>query len=439
MKTLLFSICSLLFSATLMAQTFNQAKMDSLFQLLAANQKGMGTISIYQDGKEVYTNAIGFMDLANKKAATPATKYRIGSITKTFTATLILQLVEAGKLSLDTKLSTFFPEVVNAKRITIEQMLRHRSGIFNVTSAPDYLSWMEQPISRKAMVDKIVASGSTFDPGIRMEYSNSNYILLTYILEDLMGMSLAEALQRHICVPCGLTNTFYGGKINPANNEALSYNYLSGWQLATETDMSVPEGAGAFVSTASDVNRFFNCIFDQKVLSEASLKAMTQLTDGFGLGIFTVPFYDKQGLGHNGGIDGFISNSFHFPDDGVGITYLSNGAVMPLNDIMIGVLSIYFDKPYDLPDFSPALVLSSEDLDQYLGVYASPTFPLKLTFTKDGDVLMAQATGQSSFPLEAYGVHQFRFDPAGIKLEFVPAEQKVTLMQGGGTFEFTRE
>ena len=112
---------------------------------------------------------------------------------------------------------------------------------------------------------------------------------------------------------------------------------------------------------------------------------------------------------------------------------------MPLNDILIGVLSIYFDRAYNLPSFEPGIELKSEDLDQYLGVYSSQDLPLKLTITKQGNQLFAQATGQSAFPLEAFETHKFRFDGAGIKIYFLPETHQLTLKQGGGTYEFSKE
>lgn len=165
---------------------------------------------------------------------------------------------------------------------------------------------------------------------------------------------------------------------------------------------------------------------------------MTKLIDGYGMGLLQIPFYNRLAFGHNGGIDGFQSNASYFQADQVGIAYVSNGAMMGINDILIGVLSIYFGKDYQLPTFSPAMEVKSEDLDQYLGVYSSTAIPLKITISKQGNQLIAQATGQSAFPLEAYEVHKFRFEQAGIKMEFLPKDKKLILIQGG-KFEFVME
>ncbi|MEX2512482.1 MAG: hypothetical protein WD398_06220 [Cyclobacteriaceae bacterium] len=145
---------------------------------------------------------------------------------------------------------------------------------------------------------------------------------------------------------------------------------------------------------------------------------MTRIEDNFGMGLVRIPFYDKSALGHNGGIDGFLSSAAYFPEEEVSIAYTTNGVILPMNDIMIGALSIYFNKPYTLPEFRESLQLSSEELDVYLGTYSSPEFPLKITISKKGNTLIGQATGQPSFPLEAYDAHVFKFVQAGLTLEF---------------------
>ncbi|MGB3585537.1 MAG: serine hydrolase domain-containing protein [Tunicatimonas sp.] len=419
---------------------FNQAKMDSLFAKIDLEEQGMGSIAIAKNGELVYQNAFGYADVTEQISANNTTTYRIGSISKTFTAAIIMQLVEENKLTLDTKLSKYFPQISNADKITVEQMLRHRSGLFNFTSAEDYTDWMEEPKSRKELIQKIIDNGTVFEPDEKAEYSNTNYVLLSYIAEKIDDKDFADILTERITEPLQLEHTYYGGKINPGENEARSYTLQDNWQLTTETDMSIPVGAGALVSTPTDLTTFFNALFFSKVVSESSLEDMTKLVDNIGLGLFQIPFHDKRAFGHGGGIDGFKSNAAYFPNDSVSIAYTTNGVGMVgMNDILIGALSIYFGKDYEFPDFKPGPKLSSEDLDAYLGVYTSPNFPLDVTIIKDGATLIGQATGQPSFTLKAYEIDKFKFDAAQLKLEFIPEEDKMILRQGGDEFELTRE
>ncbi len=421
------------------AQSFNKAKLDSLFKLIEREQQGMGSVSIFKDGKEVYQKSIGFENVENEIKASAETEYRIGSISKTFTAVIVLQLIEEGKLTLDAKLDKFFPELPNASKITIEQMLRHRSGLYNFTNSPAYLSWMEAPKSEEELLEIFKENGTVFEPDEKFEYSNTNYVLLSFIAEKIEKGTFSNIFNQRITEGLQLSNTYYGGKIGTNPHEAFSYRMQDSWQLATETDMSIPTGAGAIVSTPSDLNKFFYALFQGKVVNEQSLERMTTMVDNYGMGLFQIPFYDRMAFGHNGGIDGFQSNASYFEHDGVGVAYISNGTVMGLNDILIGVLSIYFGRAYEFPTFQPAIDVSVDELSKYLGIYSSNALPLKITISLNGDQLMAQATGQGAFPLEAYEEHKFRFTPAGIQMQFIPEEKKMILNQGGGRFEFVME
>ncbi len=440
MKNLLLLI-TIVLSTNLSAQDFDRQKMDSLFILIESNQKGMGSISIFEEGREAYQHSFGYASKEGNIKATDKTKYRIGSISKTFTASIIMKLIEEGKLSLTTKLSEYYPEIENSKEITIAQLLKHRSGIFNFTNAEDFTSWMEQPISKADLVKKIAANGSVFEPNAKFEYSNSNYVLLSFIAEKVENKALAQLIKEMVCMPCALENTYYGSKISTKNNEAKSYIKSIEWQLAPESDMSIPQGAGAVVSTPQELNKFLNCLFNNKIVSEKTVQAMMEIEDGYGLGMFQVPFYGKKAYGHNGAIDGFQANAYYFPVENVSVAFTANGLAMPINDIMIGVLSIYFGKEYSLPEFkeTKALDLKSEDLDKYLGVYSSPGFPLKITITKKDNILIGQATNQPSFPLEAYETDKFKFEQAGLVLEFSPLDHKMILKQGGGKYELSKE
>ena len=437
MKKIAITLALFLLIFGINAQTFDKAKMDSLFKRIESNEKGMGSISIFKNNNEIYQNSFGFADIENKIRSSKKTKYRIGSVSKTFTATIIMQLIDEKKLSLYTKLADFYPEVPNAKKITIEQLLRHRSGLYNFTNSKDYQNWMEKPHSKSEVLKIFIENGIVFKPNEKAEYSNTNYVLLSYIAEKIEHKEYSEILKKRIIDPCRLKNTYYGGKINTAENEALSYTKIYSWNLSTETDMSVPVGAGGIVSNSTDLNIFYNHLFNVKLVSDNSLNEMKKIVDGYGIGMF--PLFDKKGFGHTGGIDGFQSKVTYFPEDSVFIAYTSNGVAMPMNEIQLGALNIYYGKEYILPEFKLGMKLKSEDLDQYLGVYSSSSNPLKITISKDSTVLIAQATGQPSFPLEAYELHKFKFDQAMLKFEFVPKENKMILKQGGGEFELIRD
>ncbi|MCX2838083.1 serine hydrolase [Salinimicrobium sp. MT39] len=435
----LFTVLALVCSLFAAAQDFDRQKMDSLFTVVEKNDRGMGSFAIHKQGEPVYTNTIGYSDISKGTKANALTKYRIGSISKTFTAAMILQLVEEGKLSLDTQLSKFYPGIPNSESISIEDLLRHQSGLFNFTNEDAYLNYMEQPKSKEELLAIFKAQEPVFAPGEKNDYSNTNYVLLSFILEDLDGKSYAEILKNRIAQPLNLENTYYGRKIDSGNAEAYSYQKKKDWQPATETDLSIPLGAGGVVSTPTDLNLFFTALFDGKVLKSDTFEKMKTLKNGFGMGLFSFPFNEKTFYGHTGGIDGFNSMSMYYPEGDLAVSYISNGTVLSPNDIMIGALSIFWNLDYSLPSFEPAIEVSQEKLEQYTGTYGSETFPLEVKIFIEDETLMGQATGQPTFPLEAYEENKFQFTRAGLKLEFNPEANKLTLLQGGGAYELTRK
>lgn len=433
-----FSFLFVLFSATSFAQEQKFLTLDSLFQILDGNNRFMGSLSISENGKVTYSKTIGKADLASGKSSDKLTKYRIGSISKMFTACLIFQAIEENKLSLTQNINRFFPKITSAKEISIGNLLNHRSGIHNFTNDTNYFNYYTASKSKKEMLEIIQASGSDFKSNSKAEYSNSNYILLSFILEKIYNKSYEELLDIKIIQPQGLKNTYFGKKLELAKNECASYRFSGKWELEKETNSSVSLGAGGIVSTTEDLLFFISNLFEGKIINTASLEQMTKLEDGYGMGIFPVPFYDKNGFGHTGGIDGFSSFLYIFPEEKISIALTSNGSRFNNNDIAIAALSDCFDKPFTLPSFY-AVELTSADLDKYLGSYANPEMPIKISITKDSFSLIAQATGQLSFTLELIGKDSFEFSPAGVEIQFMPQKNLLILKQGGGEFSFKRE
>ena len=427
-----------LFSGYSFAQKINVAKLDSVFQTLEANNKFMGSIAISQNGQLIYSRAIGYADIETLKRASPESKYRIGSISKMFTSALVFKAIDENKLTLDKTIDAFFPSIENARKITIGNLLNHRSGIHNFTDNPDYLKWNTLPKSEKELVEIITNGKSDFEPNSKGQYSNSNYVLLTIILEKIYNKPYKTLVEKYITKPLRLKNTYLGNKINLSDNECYSYKFDDKWVKESETDMSIPLGAGAIVSNPSDLALFIYDLFSGKIISEKSLRQMTTIEDNYGKGIFRFPFYEKVLYGHTGGIDRFTSTLSFLPEDKISVALTSNGSNFSNNTIMIFALSCLYDKPFEIPSFK-VINLTSEDLDKYLGIYSSIQIPLKITFTKSGNKLIAQATGQSSLSLNASDKNIFKSADGSIVIEFKPEIMQMTLKQGGANFVFTKE
>tara|TARA_R110002073_G_scaffold298418_1_gene465048 strand:- start:2596 stop:4044 length:1449 start_codon:yes stop_codon:yes gene_type:complete len=329
----------------------NLEKIDKYLSAIESKNQGMGSISIFQNGAEVYTKSIGFSNIKAQIKSNNNTKYRIGSITKTFTATIIMQLINEQKLKLETKLEKFFPEIPNASNITIESLLRHRSGLYDITNQEDFANWMEKPQTQEQMLYRIIKNGTIFNVNKQREYSNTNYILLSYIAEKIENKTFNEILQSRIVEPCDLKDTYFGGKIRNENNQAFSYSLENEWKLATETDMSIPMGAGGIISTPTDLNLFYDQLFNGTLVSDKSRNAMTDIIDGWGMGLSQFPFPNKLAYGHPGSIDGFSSIAVYFPEERLGVTYITNAEDLPLRNIFFTALNAYFDDTFEIQNF----------------------------------------------------------------------------------------
>ncbi|RZK23948.1 MAG: class A beta-lactamase-related serine hydrolase [Flavobacterium sp.] len=436
-RSYLLLLC-LLFSRALSAQTLDTNKLDQYFNLLETNNKFMGSLAVSKDGKLIYTKSIGFADIAHQLKADQQTKYRIGSISKTFTAVLLMKAIEDGRLNLDQTIEKFFPAIENSSIITIRHLLSHRSGIHNFTDNDDYTLWNTMP-KNKAMMLKIIAKGgSDFQPDTKSAYSNSNYVILSYILEKVYKKTYSQILTKYVIKPLALHNTYFGTTINPANHEAKSYSFDGQWNVSTETDLSIPMGAGGIVSSPVDITKFSDALFSGKLLKNSTVALMKTINDGFGLGLFSQEFFDKKGYGHRGGIDDFTAVFTYFPQDKISFSLTSNGSNYNSNEIPMAVLSTVFNKPFELPDFT-SYQANDADLDQCTGLYSSEKIPLKLTVSKEKNQLIAQAAGQSSMSLEAVSKNKFKITKAGIVMEFDPAEKTMLLKQGGGEFKFQKQ
>ena len=264
------------------------------------------------------------------------------------------------------------------------------------------------------MLALIVKGTPDFEPDTKHSYSNSGYFLLGLILEKLTGKSYEEALEERITSKIGLKDTYIAtGNIDVNKNEALTYMNLGGdWKQVPETHPSILFSAGAIVSTPNDLAKFIQALFDGKIVSKESLDQMKTIRDGEGLGMEPFTFAGKTFYGHTGGADNYGAWLAYLPEEKLAVAYTTNAKVYPVNDIVSGVVDIYYNKPFQIPAFE-SIAVSPEVLDKYVGVYSSPEAPVKFTITREGATLFVQPPGaQSAVPLEATAQDKFQIEGA---------------------------
>lgn len=418
-------------------QAFPVAQMNAYFDALESANRFMGTVAVSRNGNILYQRTLGFADVEAQRRINATTQLRIGSISKSFTAVLVFKAIEEGRLSLETTLERFCPSIPNAKKITIDHLLRHKSGIRNFTNIPGYLDYHTSEQSKQMHLDRISAAGSDFEPGLRNEYSNSNTVLLTFILEEVFGKPYAELLDVYIVRPAKLENTGLMMPAAQAQNAAFSYAYTTEWVREAETHPSVPLGAGAIASTVVDLLRFADALHSGKLIRPETLEEMKRMDGRYGAGLFIIPYGTAKSYGHTGGIDGFASMYSHFPIEGISFAIITNGNRYDLNEVAIAVLDATFGNDFAIPTFSD-YTPTADELNALTGDYTSPQLPIGMTISVVDGVLTGQATGQPSFPLEATAPNRFTYTPAGVVIVFEPEKKTLRLEQGGGIYVFSR-
>ncbi len=425
------------------AQTINQTKLDQYFDRLAEKNKAMGTLVIAKDGKVIYTRSIGYGQITEtiQKPLTAKSRYRIASITKMYTAVMILQLVDEKKIKLTDTLSKFFPQLANANKITIADILSHRSGIHDALQDPNIRRKLKtEPITKEELIAIITEGKSDFEPGTKHAYSNSGYAILGLIIEKLTGKTYAEVLKDRITSKIGIQDTYVAsGSIDVSKNESLTYRYIGGWKQEPETHPSNLFGGGAIVSTPSDMAKFIHSLFSLKLISNENFERMKTIKDGEGSGMEPFLFADRTFYGHTGGGDNYGAWLAYMPEEKLAIAYTTNAKVYPVAEIMKGVTDIYYDRPFEIPTFE-AIAISAEILDQYVGVYSTTGAPVKFTVTRKEGTLYIQPPGQSAAPLEATAQNKFKIEGTnGITFEFDTAKKQMILNRAGVERVFTKE
>jgi CubicO group peptidase (beta-lactamase class C family) len=425
-KSLLFIIVFAFLQTDLFPQ-ISTARIDNLLTALNSRDLAFGNVVISKAGKIIYQKALGYSRISadTKTLSTTQTRYRIGSVSKVFTAVMIFQLVEEGKIKADQTLSLFFPDLPGSDKITLAHLLNHQSGLHDYTKDTGFEGWMDKPKSQAELLTIIRDKGPDFEPGTKTEYCNSNYLLLSYILEKRTGMSYEKNLQVRILSKTGLTNTYLAKAINPMNNESVSYKYANGtWNSVPETDPGIHAGAGAIVSTPSDLVLLIEALFNNKLIKKSSLEKMITLTNGYGMGIFPYDHGTTRGYGHNGRIEEFYTAVRYYPESRIAVAYCTNGINYPRVDILEGIIKSCFNESMEIPFASR----EAGNLSSYPGQYAADSMPIVVAISLLGKKIIAETQGKE-FELEPVSTNYYMHPPTGYYFEFFPEQDELLIKE----------
>lgn len=349
------------------SKSFSQSKarqLDTLMQGFFNKQQFNGAALVAEKGNVVYKKGWGLANMVWKIPNSPSTKFNIGSVTKPFTAMLVMQLVEKGSIRLEVPLTAYLPYYPNSDggRITVHHLLTHTSGIPDYANFSTYAQFCREVQSPKEFIKIFADSSLEFTPGTQFSYSNSNYYLLGMIIEAVTGKPYARVLQENILTPLGMNHTGYDTQEQIVTRKATGYE-KKGKEIiqAPFLHMSVPFAAGAMYSTVEDLWLWEQALQQRKLLTQKSwellfakhTKSFAHFHYGYGWLTGNQPIGNTKDsvpvIFYSGDINGFTSLFMRLPQTNSLIILINNTGGAPLFDISNGIIAILNNKPYLLP------------------------------------------------------------------------------------------
>ncbi len=396
----MFAISSVAAGSPKIESQNREKLIEDYLQVYVKLDRFSGSILVAKDDKIIINKGYGFANYELQAENTPQTKFRIGSVTKQFTAMAIIQLEEKGLLNTDDHINKYLPDYPNGDKITIHHLLTHTSGIPSFTSFPDFKKESVLPTTPLQIIDKFKNKELLFPPGTKYKYSDSEYILLGYIIEKVAGKTYQEYLNENIFKPLNMSNTNYDNPKLILKNRASGYVYEDGILYnAGYNDMSVPFAAGALYSTTEDLYKWDRALYQNTLVKKSSLsKIFTPYMGNYGYGWFIDDFYSHKRIWHHGYIDGFCAITTRFIDNNSCIIILSNLIDTPILQINNDISAILFDKPYRCPDNMITIGIDEVMMKDYVGSYEiNSNFRVDIKIINNH--LFSQATGQGKFEL----------------------------------------
>ncbi|MEZ4587542.1 MAG: serine hydrolase domain-containing protein [Gemmatimonadales bacterium] len=427
------------------------ARVDSLAKAWIADRGSPAvSIAVTRGGDTLVTGGWGFADLENQVPATAATVYQIGSVTKQFTSTAVMQEVERGRVELDEAIGTYLPSLPAAwKPVTVRQLLNHTSGIPSYTAlGPSWIRRWGEEMSPDTLVALTASKPMDFEPGTKWSYNNSGYVVLGMLIEKVTGRTWAEDVVARFSEPLGLPDTRWCDVSPIIPRRAHGYSPDGrGFKNAAFLAMSQPYAAGALCATVGDLARWNNLLHGGKVVSAKSYTAMTTpegaaakgpLQYGFALARDTLG--GKTMIAHNGGISGFLSENAWFPESRTSVTVLTNTGAGNPGNLMRQVARAALGLPLAQPP--KRVALSAAERARYVGEYdiEMPGAARRFSVTEDDGLLFGKLEigGGTSFELLPYGNHTFGMPLTdAIRIVFTVEGDRatgLTFKQGGGSF-----
>ncbi|WP_420236212.1 serine hydrolase [Telmatobacter bradus] len=402
-------------------------RLDEVANSFTKNDAFMGTVLVAKDSNLLLNNGYGKAVVEWNVPNSPDVKFRIGSMTKQFTAALVLLEQEEGKLSVDDSIRKYLPDSPAAwDKITIADLLHHTSGIPNFIFDQRYFEWRMVSRTPAEEIELFKNKPLNFAPGTQWEYSNSNYTLLGMILEKVTGRRYVDLLQERILAPLGMKDSGLDDDDLTLPERAEGYQPGSkGIVPVRSLSMSVGWSTGSMYSTTADLLRWERALFGGKVLSPSSLEKMTTATKGnYGCGVFVSRKDGMEVVEHGGSIDGFNSYMMYLPARNIAVIVLSNVSGEAPDKMAAKLLDVTLGKTVTLDKQRVAVPIAKSELTKFVGDYVlSAQLLLNITASDEGLIVLAtgQAPMQFSYEGEINGHPQFFTRAMDAQIEFMPS------------------
>lgn len=419
-------------------------KVDAYINPLVEQQIFSGSVLVVKGGKILVNKGYGMANYEFDIPNSGKTIFRIGSVTKQFTAVAILQLIEKGKVSLEAHISEYLPyfrEDID-KKITVHDLLVHSSGLPNYTALQGfYPEHSRDPFKVKDFVIQFCSGDLEFEPGTSWNYSNSGYFILGAIIEAVSGQSYQDYLQKHIFGPAGMKDSGYDDFNAILKNRATGYKMgKNGLGNSDYIDLSIPYAAGSLYSTTEDLYKWDRVLYTDKILTNKSMDIMfTPYIAHYGYGWFVSEKNGHKNYSHSGGINGFVCNIARYVDDDAFITVLANRENAQEGPIASALNAILFGHPYDPPGNPESISIDPEILKNYVGKYDvnNMIFPVTL----NNNTLFGQIMGHT-LPFKPVSETKFFCSMVDFLMTFVTDSDgkaiSVILHQGSADLHGTR-
>ena len=413
------------------------ARMEQVIHSYTANRQFMGSVLVAKGTDILLNKGYGSANLEWDVPNSPATKFRLGSITKQFTAASILLLQERGKLNVQDPVKKYMADAPAAwDKITIYHVLTHTSGIPSFTSFPEYAKW--EPFATTAAEELAWFRDKPLDfaPGEKWKYSNSGYVLLGYLIEKITGGSYEKFVRENIFTPLDMKDSGYDSNSAVIARRAAGYAPgKNGPQNAGFINMTIPFAAGSLYSTTEDLLKWEQGLFGGKVLSAASLKTMTTpYKNDYACGLAVETKDGRKVIEHGGGIEGFNTQLTYYPDDKLTVVVLANLNGPASGEIAAKLAAVAHGEPVKLPAERKEVSVDPKVLARYVGTYEL-TAGTDMLITLDGNQLSEKLGGQATFPIFPESETMFFLKVVDAQIEFVKdaggAVTALILHQGG--------